>query len=145
MAGLCISSFVPSFRVLQAVIPYFSVAKKCFLIDLRIWKDQLPCGRMKYGMDFVLSPMLMCTPTQHFKNFVINPKRFVRGHLCGGGEGCLNTRDSIVIVILVINQHKAQILFYNKFILCLYMFRALCTHHQEVKIVLYSIWYRHIL
>jgi len=24
------------------------------------------------------------------------------------------------------------------------MFRALCGHHQEVKIVLYSIWYRHI-
>ena len=23
------------------------------------------------------------------------------------------------------------------------MFRALCAHHQEVKIVLYSIWYRH--
>ena len=22
------------------------------------------------------------------------------------------------------------------------MFQALCTHHQEVKIVLYSIWYR---
>ena len=23
------------------------------------------------------------------------------------------------------------------------MFRALCVHHQEVKIVLYSIWYHH--
>jgi len=23
------------------------------------------------------------------------------------------------------------------------MFRALCTHHQEVKIVLYSTWYHH--
>ena len=23
------------------------------------------------------------------------------------------------------------------------MFRALCAHHEEVKIVLYSIWYRH--
>ena len=23
------------------------------------------------------------------------------------------------------------------------MFRALCAHRQEVKIVLYSIWYRH--
>ena len=36
-----------------------------------------------------------------------------------------------------------KILFYNKFIICLYMFRALCAHHQEVKTVLYSIWYRH--
>ena len=38
-----------------------------------------------------------------------------------------------------------KFLFYNKFIICLYMFRALCAHHQEVKIVLYSIWYRHTL
>jgi len=34
-----------------------------------------------------------------------------------------------------------KILFYNKFIKCLYMFRALCAHHQKVKIVLYGIWY----
>jgi len=36
-----------------------------------------------------------------------------------------------------------KFLFYNEFISCLYMFRALCAHHQEVKTVLYSIWYRH--
>ena len=36
-----------------------------------------------------------------------------------------------------------KILFCNKFIICLYMFRALCAPHQEVKIVLYSIWYHH--
>ena len=36
-----------------------------------------------------------------------------------------------------------KFLFYNKFIIFLYMFRALCAHHQEVKIVLYSIWYHH--
>jgi len=36
-----------------------------------------------------------------------------------------------------------KILFYNKFIMRLYMFRALYAHHQEVKIVLYSIWYHH--
>ena len=36
-----------------------------------------------------------------------------------------------------------KILFYNKFIICFYMFRALCAHHQEVKIVLYSICYHH--
>ena len=28
-----------------------------------------------------------------------------------------------------------KIFFYNKFIIRLYMFRALCAHHQEVKIV----------
>jgi len=36
-----------------------------------------------------------------------------------------------------------KILFYNKFIIFLYMFRVLCAHHKEVKIVLYSIWYHH--
>ena len=36
-----------------------------------------------------------------------------------------------------------KFLFYNKFILCIYMFRAVCAHHQEVKIVLYCIWYHH--
>ena len=46
-------------------------------------------------------------------------------------------------IILAINQLNAQNFFYNKFIICLYMFRALCAHHQEVKIVLCSIWYHH--
>ena len=36
-----------------------------------------------------------------------------------------------------------KIFFYNKFIIRLYMFRALSAHHQVVKIVLYSIWYHH--
>jgi hypothetical protein len=31
---------------------------------------------------------------------------------------------------------------YNKFIIRLYMFRAICAQHQEVRIVLYSVWYR---
>jgi len=32
---------------------------------------------------------------------------------------------------------------HNKFIIRLYMSRALCAHHQEVKILLYGIWYHH--
>jgi len=36
-----------------------------------------------------------------------------------------------------------KFLFYNKFNIFLYMFRALCAHHQ-VKIVLYSIWYSEV-
>ena len=36
-----------------------------------------------------------------------------------------------------------KIVFYNKFIIRLYMFRTPCAHHQEVKIVLHSIWYHH--
>ena len=47
------------------------------------------------------------------------------------------------IFILVVNQLYAQNLFYNKFISCIYMFRAPCAHRQEVKIVLYGLWYHH--
>ena len=47
------------------------------------------------------------------------------------------------IFILVINQLDVQNLFYNKFTSCLYKFRAPCAHRQEVKIVLYSLWYHH--
>jgi len=36
-----------------------------------------------------------------------------------------------------------KILLYNKFISCLYTFRAPCAHRQEVKTVLYSLWYHH--
>ena len=46
--------------------------------------------------------------------------------------------DVLLIVllssILVINQLNAKILFYNKFSIWLYMFRALCAHHQEAKL-----------
>jgi hypothetical protein len=45
--------------------------------------------------------------------------------------------------ISVITNLMHKLLFYNKFIIRLYMFRAPCAHYQEVKIVLYSIWYRH--
>ena len=48
-----------------------------------------------------------------------------------------------IFFILVINQLGGKNLFYNKFISCLYMFRAPCAHRQEVKTVLYSLWYRH--
>jgi disulfide oxidoreductase YuzD len=36
-----------------------------------------------------------------------------------------------------------KFLFYNKFISCVYVFRALCAHHQEVKIALHNLWYHH--
>ena len=49
------------------------------------------------------------------------------------------------MMFLVINQLDAQNLFYNTFISCLYMFRAPCAHRQEVKIVLYSLWFHHTL
>ena len=46
--------------------------------------------------------------------------------------------------ISVINQLDApNFCFKINFISCLYMFRALCAHHQEVKITLHSLWYHH--
>ena len=47
------------------------------------------------------------------------------------------------IFILVTDQLDAQNLFCNKFISSLYMFRAPCANRQEVKIVLYCLWYHH--
>jgi len=46
-------------------------------------------------------------------------------------------------IFVINNQLDTQNLFYSKFISCLYMFRGICAHRQEVKIVLYSIWYHH--
>ena len=48
-------------------------------------------------------------------------------------------------IILAIDQLNAQTLFYNKFIVFLYMFRALLFSSSVGQIVLYSIWYRHTL
>ena len=59
---------------------------------------------------------------------------------CYGWKIKANTQRKF---ILVINQLDAQNLFYSKFISCLYTLRASCTHRQEVKIVLYSIWYHY--
>ena len=50
---------------------------------------------------------------------------------------------NLSIFVLAVNQLDAQNLFHNKFISCLYMFRASYAHRQEVKIALYSLWYRH--
>ena len=78
------------------------------------------------------------------------PIQWVSRTLCPGGWGRLRgmklTNFDVLltvhlsIFILVINQLDVQNLFYNKFISCLCMFRAPCTHRQEVKIVLYSLW-----
>ena len=55
----------------------------------------------------------------------------------------LNIIATLLVIILVITNLMHRIFCHNKFTIRLYMFRAPCTHHQEVKIVLYSIWYHH--
>jgi len=54
--------------------------------------------------------------------------------------------DYVIIMIIIViiknnNDRSRQLInlmhkffFYNKFIIFLYMFRALCAHHQEVKL-----------
>ena len=49
----------------------------------------------------------------------------------------------VFFFILAINQLNAQNLFYSKFISSLYMFRKTFAHLQEVRTVLYSLWYHH--
>ena len=56
------------------------------------------------------------------------------------GNGTTSDIDRFILVII---QLDAQNLFNNKFISCLYMYRAPCAHRQEAKIVLYSLWYHH--
>ena len=47
------------------------------------------------------------------------------------------------IFISVINQLDAQNLFHNKFYFMPLHVSSTCAHHQEVKIVLHSLWYHH--
>ena len=47
-----------------------------------------------------------------------------------------------VSIILATDQLNAQILVFVKFVICLYMFRALLCSSSGGQIVLYSIWYR---
>jgi len=51
----------------------------------------------------------------------------------------LFSRQQQIYIILVIDKLMNKFLFSNKFITFLYMFLALCAHHLEVKIVLYSV------
>ena len=45
--------------------------------------------------------------------------------------------------ISVFDQLDAQNLFHNEFYLMPLHVSSTCAHHQEVKIVLYSLWYHH--
>ena len=62
-----------------------------------------------------------------------------------GGQNCIiqHLVSSQSVGGRSVHRLREEILFYNKFIICLYMFRALCAHHQVVEIVLYSIRYHH--
>ena len=46
---------------------------------------------------------------------------------------CVVKQQTRFFFTLVINQFDAQNLFYNKFISCLYMFRAPCAHRHTYR------------
>jgi len=47
------------------------------------------------------------------------------------------------IFISAFNQHDAQNCFHNKLYFMPLHVLSTCAHHQEVKIALHSLWYRH--
>ena len=87
------------------------------------------------------------TPSAHpvFYTHISRRKMIITYVLSYQSKHTLDSYAKFEIFILVINQLDAQNLYYNKFISCLYMFRAPCAHRQGVKIVLYSLWYHHTL
>ena len=98
--------------------------------DIRFWstfKKSLVGGWFRNGPSYFWSKMLIGYVRPYYIPEVIL-------------TDILNIKP---MFILINNQLDAQNLFYNKFISCLYMFRALCAHRQVVKIVLYSLWYHH--
>ena len=82
---------------------------------------------------------------EHYNGFTYaNNRSTFAQHIINEGHTFGPMNNTINMFILIINQLDAQNLFYNKFISCLYMFRAPCAHREEGKIVLYSLWYHHI-
>ena len=51
--------------------------------------------------------------------------------------------DRAAQYIYLFNQLDAQNLFHNKFYFMPLHVSSTCAHHQEVKIVLHSLWYHH--
>jgi len=55
-----------------------------------------------------------------------------RGTYCCLFPATQRPHKHTVLTVFILTNLVQKILFYNKFIICLYMFRALCVHHQEV-------------
>ena len=66
--------------------------------------------------------------------------------LTWGAETC-SCYHPLINIIRNLSQYLTNLMhkicFTISFISCLYLFRALCAHHQEVKIALHSLWYHH--
>ena len=82
----------------------------------------------------------------YFKD-VINNNYFLIGRIS------VKEMDAITLIIILKHSHKifisvfnqldAQNLFHNKFYFMLLHVSSTCAHHQEVKIVLHSLWHHH--
>ena len=60
-----------------------------------------------------------------------------------GKQPELQFDDTLVSWSQYLTNLMHKICFTISFISCLYVFRAPCAHHQEVKIALHSLWYHH--
>ena len=102
-----------------------------------VWRTLLQCTRQEKFRCYSNCLMLKLKGYQIQRR----PKiYFLRNIFCTKSDILLTVHRSI---ILVTDQLNAQILVYNRFIICLYTFRALLCSSSGGQIVLYSIWYHH--
>jgi len=120
-----VSEYIRRFYCLLYIYIYIYIYKRAFFCRNRLNPSVISTITEEYGewMQFPLRPFQSLI---YFKLSVFNVSLTVP-----------------LSIIFVIDQLMHKFVHYNKFIICLYMFRALCAYHQEVKIVLYSIWYHH--
>ena len=87
------------------------------------------------GQNCIIQPLVLSHPKICFTISLFHASTCFEHHLLIVGRLKLYYTASGIIT--------PKNLFYNKFISCLYMFRAPCAHRQEVKTVLCSLWYYH--
>jgi len=82
--------------------------------------------------------------TAHTENCTCEEELQARYNICirMGKYTCRSLKRELCINS-VFNQLDAQNLFHNKFYFIPLHASSTCVHHQEVKIVLHSLWYHH--
>ena len=103
---------------------------------------------IEYRVEFVIDHsaqlcIYICGVSHENSQLAVKSNQMCPGPHFNSDQNMTEIPSTRSLFSFIINQLDAQNLFYNKFISCLYMFRAPCAHRQEVKTVLYSLWYHH--